>query len=134
MPEPRGANVNGLHIAGSAGEALAVVSADFYQAKDASAFVGFGFWAQAVEGSALGIGVHTPETYDDDFRGFVLNTDDLASGLTMASNWTYYRVYFEDLQPTGAVTTLNTSEIAEIQFLVSGTLDYWIDDVSFFAE
>ncbi len=126
----RAESANALHIGPMNQGGDSGVIGKFTAPYDAASYSGFGFWAKAASGGqTLGVGVHTPDT---GALGFVLNTDNLSQGLTLTDEWVFYEIKFSEMLPRGSVvTSLDAPKIREIQFIVAGETDLWIDDIRF---
>lgn len=134
LPQSRGTSLYGLHVTGAKIAPFGSAVAAFEHPYDASSFSGFGFWARSATQAKLGVGLHTTATVADTYKGFVVNDSSIATGLPLDVGWAYYRVYFADLEPTGAALTIDTTKLREISFLFSGNVDVWLDDLSFLAD
>jgi len=128
LPAARGDSEYGMHLTTTSNSGI--YAADFSATYDASSYDGFGFWAIGA-GQVLGVGVHTTATYADSFKGFILNGDNMNTGITLTSEWVFYEVMFSNLTTSGSTPSLNAATMEEIQFLVGAGQDFWVDDIVF---
>ncbi len=136
----RDMSTRGAHTYGSgfatwgAGIGFALAAGCMY---DASAHLGFSFWARASSAQTARLMVNTGATSPPESGGYCKSGcyDSFGAPIALSNSWNEYAVSFYDLaqQGWGTPASFDPSELLTIQFQVSAyqAFDFWIDDIEF---